>query len=202
MRALMNLIAVTCLGALVVGCSTSPKTTAAKEDLQGGAQRAIDRMAAADPDLRGVIDRSHGYAVFPKVGKGGVIVGGAYGRGVVYEQGNMIGYADLTQASVGAQLGGQTYSELIVFQTADALNRFRNNQLEFAATASAVILKQGAAKAAEFKDGVAIFVQPRAGAMAEASVGGQKFTFVTDTNAAAAGTGATTRSSTTTQPTD
>ena len=202
MRASMHLIAVACFAALIVGCSTSPKSEAAKEDLQGGAQRAIDRMTAADPDLRGVIDRSHGYAVFPKVGKGGVIVGGAYGRGVVYEQGNMIGYADLTQASVGAQLGGQTYSELIAFETSEALNRFRNNQLEFAANASAVILEKGAAKAARFVNGVAIFVQPRAGAMAEASVGGQKFTFVSDTNAAAAGTGAATRSSATTQPTD
>src|SRR5688572_6388149 len=122
MRSSMYTFAALLLAAMVMGCSTTPKSEQGKEDLQGGAQRAIDRMTAADPDLRGVIDSSHGYAIFPKVGKGGLIVGGGYGRGVVYEQGNMIGYADLTQASVGAQLGGQTYSELIAFETADALN--------------------------------------------------------------------------------
>lgn len=200
MRTAMYSIVVITLAAAAMGCRTAPKSDAAKEDLQSGAQRAVDRMTAADPDLRGVIDKGHGYAIFPKVGKGGVIVGGAYGRGIVYEQGRMIGYADLTQASVGAQLGGQTYSELIVFQSSDALNRFRNNQLEFSANASAVILEKGAAKAAEFQNGVAIFVQPRAGAMAEASVGGQKFTFVTD-DAAGGTDGAATRSSATTQPT-
>ncbi len=195
-----TIVAAACLTAMMMGCRTAPKSAEAKEDLRSGAQRAIDRMTAADPDLRDVIENGHGYTIFPKVGKGGLIVGGAYGRGIVYEQGAMIGYADLTQASVGAQIGGQTYSELIVFQTADALDRFRNNQLEFAATASAVIIESGAAKAAEFKDGVAIFVQPRAGAMAEASVGGQKFTFVSDDAARAAGR-PTTRSSATTRPT-
>ena len=109
----------------------------------------------------------------------------------------MIGYADLTQASVGAQLGGQTYSELVVFETKEALDRFRQNKLEFAANASAVILESGAAKAARFENGVAIFVQPRAGAMAEASVGGQKFTFVTDNTTSG---GATTRSTAATRP--
>lgn len=188
-------VAALVLAAMVMGCRTTPKSAEAREDLRSAGQRAIDRMTQEDPDLRGVIDRAHGYAIFPKVGKGGLIVGGAYGRGVVYEQGRMIGYADLTQASVGAQLGGQTYSELVAFETADALNRFRNNQLEFSANASAVILKRGAARAADFENGVAIFVQPRAGAMAEASVGGQKFTFVSD-----AAVGATTRSSATTRP--
>ena len=195
MRTSMYAIAAVWLAAMVMGCSTTPKSAEGKEDLQGWAQRAIDRMTAADPDLRGVIDASHGYAVFPKVGKGGLIVGGGYGRGVVYEQGAMIGYADLTQASIGAQIGGQTFSELLVFENKEALDRFRQNKLEFSANASAVILKKGAAKAARFENGVAIFIEPRAGAMAEASVGGQKFTFVAD-----AGGGATTRSSATTRP--
>ena len=201
MRASIPLIAITCLAAFVAGCSTTPKSAEAKEDLQGGAQRAIDRMTASDPDLRGLIDNSTGYVIFPKVGKGGLIVGGGYGRGIVYEQGAMIGYADITQATVGLQAGGQTFSELIVFQNKEALDRFRQNKLEFSANASAVILKKGAAKAARFENGVAIFVEPRAGAMAEASGGGQKFTFVSDTDAAT-GTGAATRSSATTRPTD
>jgi lipid-binding SYLF domain-containing protein len=138
--------------------------------------------------LRDVIDKAYGHAVFPKIGKGGVIVGGAYGRGIVYEQGGMIGYADMTQASVGAQLGGQTYSEIIAFENKEALERFKQNRLALSANLSAVIVESGAAKAARYTDGVAVFVMPRAGAMAEASVGGQKFTFVADESA-----GATTR---------
>jgi lipid-binding SYLF domain-containing protein len=186
----MLMLAAMCVAAFAVGCSTTPKSDQGKEDLQGGAQRAVDRMTAADPDLRSRIDSAYGYGVFPKIGKGGVIVGGAYGRGIVYEQARMIGYADMTQASVGAQLGGQTYSELILFENADALNRFRQNRLELSANLSAVIVKSGAAKSARYENGVAVFVQPRAGAMAEASVGGQKFTFVSDMNA---GGNATTR---------
>jgi lipid-binding SYLF domain-containing protein len=195
MRTSMYALPAVLLAAMVMGCSTTPKSAEAREDLQSGAQRAIDRMTASDPDLRGVLDSSHGYAIFPKVGKGGLIVGGGYGRGIVYEQGAMIGYADITQATIGLQAGGQTFSELLVFQTKEALDRFRQNKLEFSANASAVILKKGAAKAARFENGVAIFVEPRAGAMAEASVGGQKFTFVSD-----AAAGATTRSSATTRP--
>lgn len=178
------------MAAMVMGCSTSPKSAEDKQDLRAGAERAVERMTAADPDLRGFIDHSHGYAIFPKVGKGGLIAGGAYGRGIVYEQGDMIGYADLTQATIGLQAGGQTYSQLIAFENGAALDRFRNNQLAFSANASAVIIETGAAAAARFEDGVAVFVDPRAGAMAEASVGGQKFTFVP---AHAARTGATTR---------
>ena len=195
MRTSMYSVAAMCLAAMVMGCRTTPKSAEAKEDLQGGAQRALDRMITADPDLRGVIDAAYGYAIFPKVGKGGLIVGGGYGRGIVYEQGTMIGYADITQATIGLQAGGQTFSELIVFQNKEALDRFRQNKLEFSANASAVILKKGAAKAAQFENGVAIFIEPRAGAMAEASVGGQKFTFVSDATARA-----TTRSSATTRP--
>ena len=198
MRTSMYALAAILLAAMAMGCRTTPKSAEAKEDLRGGAERALERMTAADPDLRGVIDSGYGYAIFPKVGKGGLIVGGGYGRGIVYEQGTMIGYADITQATIGAQIGGQTFSELLVFQNKEALDRFRQNKLEFSANASAVILKKGAAKAARFENGVAIFIEPRAGAMAEASVGGQKFTFVSDD--AAAGTGATTRRSATTRP--
>src|SRR5688500_9279718 len=192
MRISMYALAAMLVAAMMMGCRTTPKSAEAREDLQGGAQRALDRMTTADPDLRGVIDAAYGYAIFPKVGKGGLIIGGGYGRGIVYEQGAMIGYADITQATIGLQAGGQTFSELLVFQNKEALDRFRQNKLEFSANASAVILKKGAAKAARFENGVAIFVEPRAGAMAEASVGGQKFTFVSDTTGGGA-TSATTR---------
>ena len=69
-------------------------------------------MRAEDPGLGELLRRSYGYALFPKVTKGGLGVGGAYGRGVVYERGRHVGYSDLSQASVGLQAGGQTFSEL------------------------------------------------------------------------------------------
>jgi lipid-binding SYLF domain-containing protein len=163
-----------------IGCSTAPKTEAKQENLQDQAQTTVDMMKRTDPGLADTLGRSYGYAIFPSVGKGGVIVGGAYGKGVVYEQGDRVGYADLTQATVGAQLGGQTFAELIVFQNREAMERFKNNQLAFAANASAVALKKGAAASARYENGVLVFTQPNGGLMFEASVGGQKFTYVSD----------------------
>lgn len=161
----------------VGGCATSPSTTAAKDDLENQAHAAVNRMEQEDPGLRDFLNRAHGYAIFPKAGKGGLIAGGAYGRGVVYEQGRMIGFADLTQATIGAQVGGQSFEELVVFENQAAMDRFTSGKLQFAANASAVAFKSGAASSARFADGVAIFVRPEAGLMAEAAVGGQQFTY-------------------------
>ena len=162
---------------LVLGCQTAPKTEEAKADLESEAQSALNRMKAEEPSIANVIEKGYGHVIFPSAGKGGLIVGGGYGRGIVYEQGPQVGFADITQLSVGAQVGGQAFSELIVFENKAALDRFKNNQVTFAADASAVIVKKGVATSAKFQDGVAVFVMPKAGAMAQATVGGQKFTF-------------------------
>jgi lipid-binding SYLF domain-containing protein len=84
----------------------------------------------------------------------------------------------VTQGSVGLQAGGQTYSELIVFENSAAMERFKKNQFEFGANASAILAKSGAAANARFVDGVAVFVRPVAGAMAEAAIAGQRVTYV------------------------
>lgn len=162
---------------VVAGCETAPKTPEAKQALSSDARAALDRMYQTDPGLRNLVENSHAYAIFPSVGKGGFIAGGAYGRGEVYEQGTLIGYADLTQGTVGLQAGGQTYAELILFQTVDALNRFRSGNFSLAANYSGVALKSGASGAARFENGILVFTQPRGGLMFEASVGGQKFSF-------------------------
>jgi lipid-binding SYLF domain-containing protein len=164
---------------LAAGCSTAPQTEEKREALRSEADAAVDAMTRTDPGLRDFINRGTGYAIFPSVGKGGVGVGGAYGRGIVYDDsGRMLGYADLTQASIGLQLGGQTFKELLVFENEAALNRFKNEGWSPTANASAVALKSGAAATARFQDGVAIFTQPNGGAMFEASVGGQQFKFI------------------------
>jgi hypothetical protein len=160
------------------GCSTSPPTEQGKENLHDEAGTTLNEMYRADPSLRDFVgNRGYAYAIFPEVGKGGVGVGGAYGRGEVYEQGQFVGYADMTQGTIGAQLGGQTYDELIVFQNKEALERFKSNKMEFTAGASGVALKQGAATTTDFNDGVAVFTRPRGGVMFEAVIGGQQFSY-------------------------
>jgi lipid-binding SYLF domain-containing protein len=111
------------------------------------------------------------------VGKGGLIVGGAGGRGEVYERGRLVGYSSLSQATVGAQIGGQNFDELIIFQDEAALRRFQHNEWTPAANATAVAVKSGAGAGTSFKDGVATLILPTSGMMAEASIGGQKFEY-------------------------
>jgi lipid-binding SYLF domain-containing protein len=163
---------------LLVSCSTAPTTTTAKDELTQKAMAEREEWNKLDPGLEALAKKSEGYAFFPEIIKGGLGVGGAYGRGVVYEQNQPIGYADVTQGSVGLQAGGQTYSELIVFENKAAMDRFKKNQIDFGANASAIIAKTGAAANARFVDGVAVFVRPTAGAMAEAAIGGQRVTYV------------------------
>jgi lipid-binding SYLF domain-containing protein len=162
---------------MFVGCSTAPKTEEKRENLHAQAIDTMENFRRVDPGLKTFLDKCYGYAVFPTVGKGGLIVGGAYGHGEVYEQGVMIGYCDLSQATIGAQIGGQSYGELIAFQNEAALNKFKRNELAFSAQVSAVALKSGASADAKFTDGVAVFTMANGGAMLEASVGGQQFTF-------------------------
>jgi len=142
------------------------------------ATTAMSEMNREDPGLDELTKKAYGYALFPEVAKGGLVFGGGYGRGVVYEQGELVGYADLSQASFGLQMGGQTFSEVIVFENKAALDLLKQGRVEFAADASAVILKTGAAANARFVDGFAVFVRPIGGAMVEATVGGQQVTFV------------------------
>jgi lipid-binding SYLF domain-containing protein len=160
------------------GCETAPKTPAARNALRDQGQAAVKAMRADFPKVGEAIDSGYGYAVFPEVTKAGAVVGGGYGRGSVYEQGRFIGYADITKVSAGAQVGAQTFRELIVFQNKEALERFKSSKLKFDANASAVILNAGGAVTADYTDGVLVYCQPVGGAMAEASVGGQEFGFV------------------------
>jgi len=152
----------------------SPEDKAA---LVADATARLQQMQAEDPALAALLQRGDGYALFPSVGKAGLIVGGAHGRGVVYERGQPIGYSALTQGSVGLQAGVQSFSELLVFETKEALERFKEGRFGLAADASAVVLKTGAAMNANFVNGVAAVVQPLGGVMVEAAIGGQQFSY-------------------------
>lgn len=161
----------------VSGCATAPHSRADKDELKASAEEALVTMSRDDPSLSPFLHDAHGYVVFPKVGKGGYIVGGSYGRGVVYEAGTSLGYADITQATVGLQIGGETFMEVLAFESERDERRFQSGKLAFSANVSAVVLKTGAAASARYTDGVAVFVKPIGGAMLEASIGGQQFTY-------------------------
>ena len=143
---------------------------------------------------------SYGYAVFPTVGKGGLGIGGAYGKGQVYRGGKVTGHTSLTDISFGFQAGGQAYSQIIFFEDQRAYDDFTSGNFEFSATASAVAVTasaqaqtgtgggasagasasagQGGAQAeAGYSDGLLVFVLGKGGLMYEATISGQKYGF-------------------------
>jgi lipid-binding SYLF domain-containing protein len=163
---------------LLTGCSTGSVSKDEGDALMKSAQASRQEWNTIDPQFEAFAKKSYGSAFFPEITKGGLLVGGAHGRGVVYEKGQHIGYADLTQMSAGFQAGLQDYSQLIVFENHAAMDKFKRNEIDFSANASAVYADKGAAASAQFVDGVAVFVRPTRGAMAEASLGGQQITYI------------------------
>ena len=161
--------------AVVAGCAGTPRTQAKRTELERDAAQAQEAMLNKDPSVRSLIDQSAGYIVFPEVKEGGFIVGGAGAEGVVYERGRPVGYAELSRASVGAQIGGQKYAELVAVRDKFALDKMKSGDLDLGGQASAVILKAGAATATNFGEkGVAVVIDPIGGAMVNASVSGQR----------------------------
>ncbi|MFL3653430.1 MAG: hypothetical protein ACJ04P_00020 [Halioglobus sp.] len=144
--------------------------------------------------------KSVGYAVFPTIGKGGIGIGGAFGEGKVYRGGEVIGTADMTQLTIGLQLGGQAFSQIIFFENENALINFISGNFEFSADASAVAITAGASVTANtgggasagisggkndaeanslggFRKGMAIFTIAKGGLMYQATLGGQKYSY-------------------------
>ena len=132
--------------------------------------------------MNSYFEDSYGYVVFPSIGKGGIVVGGAHGRGIVYEQGESIGAAKMTQVTLGFQWGGQAYSEVLFFKDKAALDSFKNSELEFSGQASVVAVTLGASADIAYENGVAVYTLTKGGLMYEASLGGQKFKFFCDNN--------------------
>ncbi len=172
----MHLIAA---AALTFGgaCATAPKTADEKADLYVDADRTLGAMRARDPGLIELLERSAGYVVFPNIGKGAFVAGGAYGRGILYEDGRRQGFVELNQASIGAQIGAQTFSELIVFTNPLDVSKLKMGDYSLGANVSAVALTTGAAAAVDANTGTFVFIMPKGGVMAELSVSGQKLNF-------------------------
>jgi len=148
-----------------------------KADLIEDADKALTTMIEKAPKLQSFKDKSYGYAVFPRVTKGAIGIGGAGGKGIVYKSHTPTGQSTLSQATIGFQLGGQQYMEVIFFENEEAYKKFTNKKVKFDGQASAVAITAGASVDVAFKGGMAVFTQTRGGLMYEASVGGQHFSF-------------------------
>lgn len=182
MRQLRNSVMALALGiagvTAMTACATAPKTQEDRTALVRQAEATLQTMRNRDMNLDALLEQSAGFVVLPNVGKGGLVAGAAHGRGVLYENGRPTGFVQLSQASLGAQIGAQTFAELIVFQRPADVQRLKAGKYELGANASAVALTAGAAASTNFIDGVAVFVMPRGGAMAELSISGQRLQFV------------------------
>jgi lipid-binding SYLF domain-containing protein len=168
MRTLTGLIAVATFGMI-----SSPVRAQKEADVQ----EVIKEFAKSDPGMQAWFKDAHGYAVFPNVGKGALVVGGSHGDGLVYERGKLIGKTSLTAVTVGLQAGGQAFREVIFFKDKTALDDFTRGNFEFQAGLSAVALKEGVSKDLAYNKGVAVVTATKGGLMAEASIGGQKFKY-------------------------
>ena len=162
---------------LAIGFVSVSSWTASADELTTNVQSAIDVFKNSDTGITNFFGSAEGYVVFPSVSKGGIGIGGAYGKGQVFEKGQIIGEATLSQGTIGFQLGGQIYSEVIFFQNKASLEDFKKGKYALSAQASAVAAAEGAAANAKYQNGVAVFTIAKGGLMFEASVGGQKFKF-------------------------
>ena len=142
------------------------------------AEQAINTFKDKNDKMTDYFADTYGYVVFPSIGKGGIVLGAAHGRGIVYEQGEAIGEAKMTQVTLGLQWGGQAYSEVIFFKNAAALEAFKRGELEFSGQVSAVAITAGASADISYENDVAVYTLTKAGFMYEASLGGQKFKFI------------------------
>jgi len=147
------------------------------DKLELSVAQAIVKAKSKDPALTKWFDTAYAYAVLPKVGKGGIGLGGAYGKGLVIHEDKTVGETSLSQVTIGFQLGGQVYSEYIMFRDKTAFDHFRRGNFEMGAQVSAVAITLGASADANYDKGVAVFTIAEGGLMYEASIGGQKFKY-------------------------
>jgi lipid-binding SYLF domain-containing protein len=159
---------------IVLAVSSHISLNAQKYDVEES-NKTIAEFKKKDPDIEKFFNNSYGYAVLYSVGKGAVGVGGAGGKGTVFEKGTPIGDVRMTQVTVGFQLGGQKYAEIVFLEKKEDFDRFVEKNYEFAAQASAVALSSGASADADYRNGVLVFTMAIGGLMYEASIGGQKF---------------------------
>jgi lipid-binding SYLF domain-containing protein len=164
---------------LLAGCGNSPRPLADDERvrLDTEVMATVSEFQAADPGLDRFFRNAYAYAVFPNVQAGAVVVGGSHGHGEVFQGGKLVGYADVSKASVGAQVGGQSYAQIVFFENPGTYAEFTGGTFELDAKASAVAASAGASTSANYEKGVLVVTRAKGGLMVQAAVGGQKFRF-------------------------
>ncbi len=160
------------------GCQTIPETEADRTAQHADVRRTGEQMTAKDPAVKQFRQTAYAYAVFPKIGTGGLVLGGAFGRGQVFLDDELVGYCKVTEGTIGAQVGGSSYSEMIFFKDKASFDRFIKGQFAFQASASAVAVEAGDGSNASYSDGVAVFTMGYTGLKLQAAIGGQQFAFV------------------------
>jgi len=167
------------LACAVVGLTRTGQaaTTPKDAELINEAHQTIALYRKADPGIEAFLHRAVGYVVFPGAGKGGLGIGGAHGTGVLFEHGTPVGKVTMSQVTIGAQAGGQEFSEIVFFEVPKPMHDLKAGNTSLSAEASAVAVNSGAAAKTKFRNGVAVFTATKGGLMFEASVGGQKFSY-------------------------
>jgi hypothetical protein len=160
----------------LTGCTTTSDFARDTPDLKTQADLALARAERNDPSLSAALKNGAGHAVFPTVGRGALALGDTYNKGVPYEYGRVVGDISVSQSSSGLR-EGQAYTEIILFQTEEAVYAFKQGDLAFAALATAVAISPGSAANAAYSNGIAVFTVDQSGDRYEASVGAQKFSY-------------------------
>jgi len=161
------------------GCSTAPGTSYERADLVRDAEAKLDLFESTNQDLHGLYgDSSAAVAVFPKVTEGGLIIGYGSGQGVLFEDGEVTGYCALDEGSGGALIGVKQGTQFVYLEDDRAVREFKGGGMELTAQVEAIAANAKASKQAEYVNGIAVIVVDSKGLMAEASVSGQKFRFV------------------------
>lgn len=174
----MNLKLHSWIAILLLGAVFSLPAADKRKELDASVNDAMGLFLKADDGMKKLFNGSVGYAIFPKVTKGGLGIGAARGTGQLFEKGRTIGEVKLTQVTIGLQAGGQIYAEVIFFENATTLKNFKEGNVEFSAQVGALAAAEGVSKNAKFEHGVLVFTLGKAGLMVEASVGGQKFDYL------------------------
>ncbi|MEM7277440.1 MAG: YSC84-related protein [Pseudomonadota bacterium] len=178
----MKRIVIFSLIALLSACASNKTASQQEIDQRNQALRSdielsIAEFKRADSTMQALFDSAHGYAVFPRVSKGGLVLGGSYGHGQVFQGGSVIGEASITKISVGLQAGGQVFREIIFFENPQTLTRFKGGAFALSAEATAAAAADGVGASADYAEGVTVIVMPIKGLMFEAAIGGQKFNY-------------------------
>jgi lipid-binding SYLF domain-containing protein len=176
----IRLVAIIFTASLFVsGCATAPEGRESQAALSAQVNEAVALFREKDPGIDRFFKQSYGYAVLPRIFKGAFWFGGAYGKGEVYEKGQMVGYCDMSQATIGFSFGGEFFREIIFFRDKSDFDRFKTDEFTFSAQVTGVAITAGAAAKADYQSGMAVFMMPDKGLMVDASLGGQKFNYVT-----------------------